>query len=1059
MENITPTQSSLLEKLREADPELIFDWNETNGIASFVRGKLYKPDLPKREPETLIRGFLSKFGELFGPPNILENLTLLRTLKDDLGWSHLEFQQNISLSGLGKGQKRTVDVYGSKLAAHFMSDLALVEVQSSCWREITVENGLKISSKKVRDIMLNSISNISGFRKLEQLMLKGQEKTFPIMQKPALVVYPWLGGFRLVWSTYAYGPTNVEEPTGKLTDIKKIDLGHVFIDAFTGEQILFEPTTMNVETPDTGTGLGVTQIGGPFVSRALNIVRVDASSTYLLKDTTHARNIIVHDAAANSSWSTSDEIADAINGNTLPVSNDTEGDKNWNRTPTDTSDAQRTLSQQPEVDGYFFAKAAFEWYSAIAGGRAGWDDGKFPNPPVPPQPVRVVTHVVDQGSPGGVICTPTSRSINAFFSKRLRGGNWLSFLAYYDGNPTATCSSSNDTAFDYLAGSAAVVGHEYQHAITEFSFINGSTPGLGTDAGWKGAVHEGLSDVFGCLFAENWFPGIDVSSASKYIRNLAFPRDPNSWANRAFTSCTPCGLSNHNKDHFDDRNLDSGFKYDRGAILAHCAYLMEGGVHQRASRTPVLIPVRTIGREIVNSKDVLKASRIWYRALAFYLSNIGTTTGVPASDENLFRNIRNGCVSASIDLYSMNSLEHRTTILAFYATGLHPMSAQYGADVTFLTWGADWWISMPYIGISSPAWSSLDLFINNGGLSEWNAVINIIDSSGNPTQFENNVYCRVRNIGDQVASNVQVQFYYAKAGTGITTWLPVTDKNGNVQVLNVGSLSAGQSNFPDSAQNTPPPSSGIKWYIPPLTAGETVAHFCLKAEVTSTNDVNTHNNQVQSNIAYAPYTPMAFTMAFNVGNPFKENIPLELYITESLPKGWGVKIGESIEELHLKPGEEKTLNLVLEMPVGADKELEPPLDGELSGEIYGTLCGPFSGSLKNVKVENHNVEGLVSGRIGDLGAIVGNFGGRVDPSTAEIRGVVTGIFQCSGMVGTERICLGIKACLRPFRRIDISQVHEGKSVGGITIQVQVPMPGKACNIPLPPTDTHVFKQK
>ena len=38
--------------------------------------------------------------------------------------------------------------------------------------------------------------------------------------------------------------------------------------------------------------------------------------------------------------------------------------------------------------------------------------------------------------------------------------------------------------------------------------------------------------------------------------------------------------------------------------------------------------------------------------------------------------------------------------------------------------------------------------MNNGGGSGWNAVINVVDASGNATNFENQVYCRVRNVGD-----------------------------------------------------------------------------------------------------------------------------------------------------------------------------------------------------------------------------------------------------------------------------------------------------------------------
>ena len=213
------------------------------------------------------------------------------------------------------------------------------------------------------------------------------------------------------------------------------------------------------------------------------------------------------------------------------------------------------------------------------------------------------------------------------------------------------------------------------------------------------------------------------------------------------------------------RTASPDVRYERGTILAHCAYLIgQGGVHQRASRSPSLIPVYNLGRQTVNGKNVLKAARIWYRAIEHYFTTHGTTTGIPANDENVFRTLRSSCVSSATDLYGRNSIEHKTTLLAFYAVGLHPTTEVYGADVTFLRWGADWRMSRPYIGISSPDWSSMDLFINNGsGLSEWNAIINVLDSAGIPTQFENKVYCRVRNVGDQPAHDVRVEFFYAKA--------------------------------------------------------------------------------------------------------------------------------------------------------------------------------------------------------------------------------------------------------------------------------------------------------
>ncbi|REJ43461.1 MAG: bacillolysin [Microcystis flos-aquae TF09] len=1067
MRNITQRQPSLLGQLREIDPNLNIQWDEIRGVASSIRGNLttapaVAPTNLRAVAEPNSLAFLETYGELLGPPDISRSLRLLRSRTDDLGWVHLEFQQYYYPNGEQPAlreliQDNAIEVYGSKLAAHFLLDGILREIQSSCWRDIQLDNQIQIGIEELREILTQAVAKAPGSRELQSRLREQGAENFPIMQTPRLVLYPWQGKFLLAWTTYGYGVIDVEDPAGNKTGDQRIELGHIFVDASTGEQFIFAPTRkyQGIETPDTGSGLGVTPLGGPYVSRSLNIVRVDASSTYRLKDTTHDRNIIAYDADANSSWSYP-YIYDPLDDGTIPISEDTEGDKTWDRLPANTTDTERRSSQQPEVDAFFFCREAYEWYNALAGSRDGWDNGQYPDPPVPPQlPVRVLTHVYDADS-------GTSRSVNAFsdfgFTKN---GKVIAYLAFFDGDATATCSNPNDSAFDYLAGSKAVVGHEYQHSITDFSFQDGAgNPGLMYVSNtWYAAVHEGLSDVFGCLFAENWFPGLDISSVGLAVRNLAFPRDPNTWANRPYKNNNiACGLSNHNKDHFDDRNLSS-FQYDRGTILAHCAYLIgQGGVHQRGSRTPVLIPVYSIGRETINGKDILKAARIWYRSLTVYFSNIGGATGLPGNDENTFRTLRNGCVSAAEDIYGVDSLEHKTTILAFYAVGLHPVGTTYGADVTFLRWGASWWMSRPYIGISSPDWSSVDLFINNGGASEWNALINIIDSTGNPTQYENTVYCRVRNVGDQAAQNVQVKFYYAKVGTP-SGWLEVTDKDGNIQVLNIGTLVAGESNFPDSAQNSPPASASVKWYIPPLAAGETVDHFCLKAVVTSDNDVNIYNNEVQSNIAYAPYTPgTPFRLPFIVTNPLDEEIALELKVQGPLPRRWKARILGDTQGIRLKPREERLLNLTIDMPPGEDQQLEPPFDGEVRGKVFGSLSGPFAGTLTDITWDGQRLKGRLVGTLDEIGSFIGSFEGTLDVKTWQIKGRVTGNFQCAGTGNTSQPCLGLEACLRPLRRIDISQLVNGQPINGTTVQVQVPIPDNPYAWKLPPTNTYVVPE-
>ena len=219
-------------------------------------------------------------------------------------------------------------------------------------------------------------------------------------------------------------------------------------------------------------------------------------------------------------------------------------------------------------------------------------------------------------------------------------------------------------------------------------------------------------------------------------------------------------------------DTEFGEQYDNGTILAHAAFLMAaGGVHQRASRSPAVIPVQALAKETLGGATFSRAARIWYRALTTYLAaDVNAITNRATLDEKMFQQIRNGCVKAATDLYGAASVERKTTELAFYAVGLQPTASDYGADVTCMPPAQEWSQSRPYLGGiygTCPDWVSVDLFVNNdGATSEWNALVNVIDGRGNPTHFENTVYCRVRNLGDLPAQSILVSFFYAPSEHG-----------------------------------------------------------------------------------------------------------------------------------------------------------------------------------------------------------------------------------------------------------------------------------------------------
>jgi Zn-dependent metalloprotease len=1039
--DISSTQRDQLTRLASSTTNLTYRWDDVRGVVTAVRadelvgGGRFDATAESPSPQAALRRFVEAFDGLFGPPNLMESVVPLRERGDELGFTHLDYQQVVV--GGGRARKRAViEVYGSKLAAHFAPGTRLVEVQSSCYATVDVANTVRVTAAGMRDRARKGIADLSGFAELESQMQKREETLFPLMQPPRLVVYPWQDRLIYAWATYGYAPMPDELLVGPADRSAELAFGQMFFDADSGDLFLFAPTRKGAETADTGSGLGCTPLGGPFTNEPLQIVRVDATSTYRLRNTTKARDVVTFDAAANSAWVYPD-IPSLIEAGTIPVSADTDGDKNWNRTAATTSNADRTASQQPEVDAHHTVADIYDWYHALSG-RVGWDNGQYTAPLVPNQALNVVTHTYDS-------VWGTSRSVNAFFDQELVSGHWVSHLAFFDGDPTGTTDSTMQ--FDYLAGSRAIIGHEYRHAVTDFSFVDGSgNPGL-TYSGWLAAVHEGTSDVFGGLLDGDWWMGTVVSPTGQIFRNLAFPRDTAAADGNKF-------------DHFADRDNPTTPpgtepRYFRGTILAHTAFLMaQGGVHQRASRSPALIPVRGLGRETVNGRDFYQAARIWDRAYEHYLSNIGATTGLPTNDESVFRTIRDGCVSAAIDLYGVNTTAHLTTVLAFYATGLHPAGASYGPDVTFITWGADWWMSRPYIGLPSPDWSSIDLFINNGGTSEWNAKVNVMDG-GVPTQFENKVYCRVRNVGDQQAQNVQVQFEYAKINSGGTTWFPMTDKDGNLQTLSLGNLGAGQSNFPDSDQNSPPNSAMVKWWIPPIATGETVNHYCIRARVFAINDVNASNSEVQSNIAYLPYVPgTGLRIGFFAGNDRLQPMPAELVLTHTLPEAWSARFLEPVGRIVLKPGESRRFHVVVDAPPTASDALLAPLNGRVHGEGNNGL-GAFTGTLTAAAYADGILHGRMALLAADGSALTGAFRGRLDPTTARFEGTVEGGWQRVTGQTVAAAEFRVSGCLRPDRVVNIGQYANGEPVGGLTVQVQVPLPSGSCFEPLPPTDTAV----
>jgi Zn-dependent metalloprotease len=1014
---MTSGQESLMARLRGAAATLTARWDEVRGVYTFIRA------IPSFDDEAAAATFLRDFGGLFGPANVAERLRLLHTRTDRLGWRHMEYQQE-HVIGVGEREMR-LPVYGSKLVVHVAPAGTLPEVWSNCWRDVSVREQPRLTAAQARERL--ATGGDAGGRERGRTRDLDDE-----MGEPSLVIYPWREGFRLAWTVYATAVVP-GEAAGAYAGVAA---GDFFIDAVSGETFLFFPTRMHV----AGSGLGVTPVGGPYVVRALEVRATGVAQAHELVDASRARQIITyhdHCVSRPGNWvQRSDGLMnDVANGVTTPSVN--AGGPNWVNVAASTSTAAREASQQPEVDGHFFGGQVYDWYAAV-GSRVGWDDNAFAaagNVELN-MPIRVVVHTRDPNSNPSTCHTAYSQ----FWRKKVNN-RWRGLVLFCDGNLNPA-SPQTPRAMDFPAGDPAIFAHEYQHVVTYFSFRNHlNEPGIGY-LGWSAALHEGLSDAFGCMFAGSWRLGQDISHdvPAAAIRSIVYPRDGSSWENR------PGGFGHANKDHVADQTPppptteNNGWHYDHGTILAHCAFLMTaGGVHHRDGQPPraPLIPVRALGVDVVAGVPVSRAARIWYEGLASFSATNGQVTASPI-DATAFRRFRDGCESAAIAAYGAGSREHRTTLLAFHAVGLDEPGEPYGADLTFLPWGAEWWRSRPYLGgirATCPDWKSIDLFVNNGGASGWNAIVDALGPGGVALGFENNVYVRVRNVGDQTATNVNVDFFYAKAGTGDTGWHPVTDAANTVQRLALADLGAGQLSFDESDQDTPPATACVKWHIPPLVAGETVDHFCLKAVVSSANDVNSYNNEVQSNVSYAVLAASGvqrFEIPFVIGNPRKLAIDVDIRITA--PAGWSSELAGVPKEL--KPGAEKTVTLLVEAPEDAGA-FAMPLDGEVRGRVTGSVAGRVVGALSDAHIRGGRVTGNVSLDVG-AGVLLGAFDGRLDAERGAVEGRVDGVFRKGSEI--RRVAVMLQGGLRPWRRVDIVQTVDGEPLGGITLEFRRPPP-------------------
>ncbi|MCK6591484.1 MAG: M4 family metallopeptidase, partial [Polyangiaceae bacterium] len=642
-------------------------------------------------------------------------------------------------------------------------------------------------------------------------------------------------------------------------------------------------------------------------------------------------------------------------------------------------------------------------------------------------PVRVVAHI--------------GMDANAYFDKYsewdtgLNANKYYGYIAFYDG----LADSGGNVTYDFMAGDPVIFAHEYQHAITFFGAAKstgepGHIYGGASSGKWTGTIREGLSDSIACLRTGLWTnpPAWPVGArrSGEPFRRIEYPRSTLTYDGDWYC------------DHYDDIDSTKD-KYFHSTLLSHVAFLVgQGGVHQRVGRSPELIPVKGIGTE--------RTAHIFLYALTQFFDTLPITVGSPILIE-----AAQLLLDAARDVGGSElSCEFVTMRRALYAVGLYPYDASYvkqtyGAEACMLPWIWDVRFSQPYVGLPATYWQSPDLFVNNGAGIAYDANIG----------EENNLFARVRNVGDEDMTNVTVRFYFAPAGTNlpasIAGWHPCKDLGGTDCVLTIAALAAGDVNIANP--NSPPADQAVRWYLDPTYVTPEVDHFCVRAVVSAAAPNNTNNcpNEVQSNVQHVmPDELDKITIGFNVHNWGKEPIPADIRVEHTL--GEGVRVvfaGKTpLRKLVLKPKSKVPLQWKLALPPKAPARMEPPYNGRVSAKLSGAFTGTFEGELSEARVigvmpalvtkkPSVKLEGALSGTVkrgAVSGALHGKFKGTFDLRLGKLAGTVVGGLSLPGQAFEPQIKIRVEGALEPLRAIHFTQLINGKATGGITVRIKPP---------------------
>lgn len=232
-------------------------------------------------------------------------------------------------------------------------------------------------------------------------------------------------------------------------------------------------------------------------------------------------------------------------------------------------------------------------------------------------------------------------------------------------------------------------------------------------------------------------------------------------------------------------------------------------------------------------------------------------------------------------------------------------------------------------------WGSPDVWVDNDD--------NGVADSAVYFNHNNHLYVRLRNKGLVDANNVQVEFWYQDAASGLNDadWLPVRNTGGSVQSLTGVTVGAGGTY-----------QGFVNWSPTPVGTSN---HFCVRVVVSAPGDPNTDNKRCTNNfgnvIMGSPYADLLIRLANRANFPVRaERVIVPRLTGNFVISEMDAKLGKQVQ---LQEGEERIDALrIIQSRVNTIRETN---DDFTAGDCYKGESAKLRPDLKGFYPANPDI--------------------------------------------------------------------------------------------------------